>query len=121
MNDKRHPRFHVQPDKTYLLRLINMSGFAQFCVQIDGHNFTIIEADGVNTKRYPVENLYIATGQRYGALLKTKPTSLQNYAIQGAMDVNDFDSPARPPAPNVTGALVYDGISLYPQGYVRIR
>jgi iron transport multicopper oxidase len=113
MNDQQGPKFSVQAGKTYFLRIINMSGFSQFYLHIDGHNFTIIEADGVYMQPQPVQDIYIATGQRYGVLLKTMLTSTQNYAILGAMDKRGFDPAAVPPNinPNVTGALVYDGIS----------
>jgi iron transport multicopper oxidase len=37
-----------EPGKTYRLRIINMGTFAAFFVWIDGHNMTIIEADGVS-------------------------------------------------------------------------
>lgn len=111
MNDQTSPTFTVVTGKTYFLRVINMSGFAQFFLHIDGHNFTIIETDGVYTKPAPAQDLYITTGQRYGVLLKTLPTATKNFAILGSMDMDAFD-PAAVPAglnPNVTGALVYDG------------
>jgi FtsP/CotA-like multicopper oxidase with cupredoxin domain len=114
MNDIEQPKVSVQPGKTYYLRVINISGFAQFYLQIEGHNFTIIEVDGVYTEPQPVQNLYISNGQRYGVLMKTYPTSEQNYAILGAMDLTAFDPGAVPSDinPNVTGVLVYNGMSL---------
>jgi iron transport multicopper oxidase len=109
MNDQEKPTFPVEANKTYYLRIINMSGLAQFYFHIDGHNMTIIEADGVYSVAQPVEDLYIATGQRYGVLLKTKPTADRNFAILGAMDLKGFPGSAPPPPhPNVTGALVYN-------------
>jgi iron transport multicopper oxidase len=113
MNDQNGPTFSVKPGKTYFLRLINMSGFSQFYIHIPNHSFTIIEVDGVYTRAQPVQDIYIATGQRYGVLLKTMPDNAQNYPILGVMDVDGFDPVAVPPEikPNVTGALVYDGMS----------
>jgi iron transport multicopper oxidase len=112
MNDQEAPRFSVQPGKTYFLRIINMAGFSQFYIHIDDHDFTIIEADGVYTRPQQTQDLYIATGQRYGVLLKTRPTADKNYPILGALDVGGFDPKAIPTdlMPNVTGALVYDGM-----------
>lgn len=111
MNDQEGPTFSVQPGKTYFLRIINISGFAQFNIHIDHHTFEIIEVDGVYTRKQPVQDIFIATGQRYGVLLKTMPDNAQNYAILGAMYMDGFDPGAVPPEmkPNVTGALVYDG------------
>lgn len=51
----------VQPGKTYFLRIINVSGFAQFYFHIDQHNFTIIETDGIYTQPQPVGDLYVST------------------------------------------------------------
>jgi iron transport multicopper oxidase len=111
-NDQMNPTFSVTAGKTYYLRLINMSGFAQFYFHIDNHTFTIIEADGVYMKPAPAGDLYIATGQRYGALLKTQPNSNKNYAILAAMDTDKFDPSALALVPdirpNVTGTLVYN-------------
>jgi iron transport multicopper oxidase len=114
MNDVVQPEFTVQPDTTYYLRIINIAGFAQFYLQIDGHDLTIIEVDGIYTDPQPVENIYIGNGQRYGVLIKTHPTSEQNYAILGAMDITAFDPDAIPPdiKPNVTGVLLYNGMDL---------
>ena len=109
MNDTRNPSVQVQAGKTYFLRIINISGFAQYYFHIDQHNFTIIETDGIYTQPQEVGDLYIANGQRYGVLLKTHPTTTQNYAMLGMMDPNGFDPTV--PAPienNVTGALVYN-------------
>jgi iron transport multicopper oxidase len=36
------------PGKTYRLRVINMSAFSAFFFWIEGHDMTIIEADGVS-------------------------------------------------------------------------
>lgn len=90
-----------------------MSGFAQFYFHIDNHTFNIIEVDGVYTNKAPAGDLYIATGQRYGVLMQTKPVATKNYAIMANMDLNAFDPGALAMVPNiqpnVTGALVYNG------------
>jgi iron transport multicopper oxidase len=110
MNDQINPQFSVQANKTYFLRIINISGFAQFYLHIPNHNFTIIETDGIYTQPTHAQDLYLANGQRYGVLLKTHPTSTQNFPILGSMDLNGFDSGSITPElqQNVTGALVYN-------------
>lgn len=69
---------------------------------------TIVEIDGVYTERQDVESLYIATAQRYGVLLKTKPDASKNYAMLGSLDTLKFDDPTAIAHPNATGYLVYD-------------
>ena len=41
MNDGQTAQFHVKPGKTYMLRIINMSGFSQVFLAIDQHNMTV--------------------------------------------------------------------------------
>lgn len=112
-NNVPSPTFNVVAGKTYFLRIINMSGFAQFYFHIDGHSFNIIEVDGVYTNKYPAGDLYIATGQRYGVLMTTKSVATKNYAIMANMDLDGFDPGALAQVPdiqpNVTGTLVYNG------------
>jgi iron transport multicopper oxidase len=111
MNDETNPKLNVTAGKTYFLRIINMSGFAQFYLHIPEHNFTIIETDGVYTQPAHTNDLYLANGQRYGVLVKTHPASAKNFPILGSMDINGFDKGSITPEmqQNVTGALVYDG------------
>jgi iron transport multicopper oxidase len=62
MNDTTTLQTAVQAGKTYFLRIINMSGFAQFYFHIDQHNFTIIETDGIYMHAQPAGDLYLANG-----------------------------------------------------------
>ena len=64
MNDGQNIKLNVKPNKTYYLRLINISGFAQLYYHLDGHSLTIVEIDGVYTVPTTVDSLYIALGQR---------------------------------------------------------
>jgi iron transport multicopper oxidase len=68
-----------------------MAGFAQMYFAFDQHDMTIIEIDGIYTKPRKVSQLYIATAQRYGVLLKTKSDTSKNYAALGMMDQEKFD------------------------------
>lgn len=70
----------VQPDQTYMLRLINVGTSATKYFYIEDHMLTIVEVDGVKVEPVEVEALSIATGQRYGVLLKTK-SERRNYGI----------------------------------------
>ncbi|KAK5142357.1 hypothetical protein LTR04_002261 [Oleoguttula sp. CCFEE 6159] len=107
LNDAQGISLKVQPGKTYFLRAINMAAFSQFYLYFDQHSLTIVEIDGVYTKPQTVDSLYIATGQRYGLLLKTKPSASQNYAFLGSMDTTKYDRVPGYLNENVTGNLVY--------------
>ncbi|KAG2346682.1 laccase [Suillus weaverae] len=59
----------VEQGKRYRLRLVAMSCDPNFQFSIDGHNFTVIEADGVLTEPLVVDQLQIFAGQRYSVVL----------------------------------------------------
>lgn len=71
----------VKPNTTYLIRLINISAFVAQYFYIEGHNFTIVEIDGVYTDPTEADLLYIAVAQRYSILVTTKNQTDQNYGI----------------------------------------
>jgi iron transport multicopper oxidase len=117
INDSPSTEFFVQSNRTYFLRVINMSALSSFLVYLEDHNFTVIEADGVYTKPFTVDNLFFGSAQRYGVLLKTQPTSAKNYAMLAAMNVIDLDSRAIPNTgfqPNTSIPIVYNGLSNIP-------
>nr|UYM28068.1 laccase 4 [Trametes polyzona] len=59
----------VEHGKRYRFRLVSMSCGPNYEFAIDGHNMTIIEADGENTKPLQVDGLQIFAGQRYSFVL----------------------------------------------------
>lgn len=111
INDDRNVSFSFVPGKTYRLRIINMSGFATFFFDIDGHDLDVIEVDGVDTARHTVDSLYLTAAQRYSVLVTAKNTTDFNYYMHADMDSGMFDSipdglnPSKPPTH--TYRLVY--------------
>lgn len=54
---------NVQQNRTYRFRLISLSCDANFRFSIDGHNLTVIEADGESTvPTEPVDGIQIFAG-----------------------------------------------------------
>lgn len=58
-----------------------MSCDPYFKFTIDGHNFTIIEADGINVEPLLVDSVQIFTGQRYSLILDADK-EVKNYWIR---------------------------------------
>ncbi|OAP56204.1 hypothetical protein AYL99_09383 [Fonsecaea erecta] len=108
MNDTQNLQIHVQPGKTYFLRIINMAAFAAQYFWIEGHTFRIIEVDGVYHEPAEASMIYVTAAQRYGILLTTKNETDANYAIMGSMDQDLFDVVPEGLNENVTSFLVYD-------------
>lgn len=111
INDSPSTELFVQPNRTYFLRVINMSALASFLIHLEDHNFTVIEADGVYAKPYTTENLFLGSAQRLGVLFKTLPTTSKNYAMLAAMNLIDFDARAIPRnfQPNASVPIIYNG------------
>ena len=65
----------MNPDTTYLLRIVNMGLFTSHYVYIEDHTFTIVEVDGVVVEPYETDSLYVAVAQRYVVLMKTKKST----------------------------------------------
>ncbi|KIJ65365.1 multicopper oxidase [Hydnomerulius pinastri MD-312] len=72
---------NVEQGKRYRLRLVGMSCNPSFLFSIDGHNLTVIEADGLLTEPLLVDSLQIFAGQRYSVILEAnKP--IANYWLR---------------------------------------
>jgi FtsP/CotA-like multicopper oxidase with cupredoxin domain len=72
---------NVEYGKRYRFRLIGMSCDPNFLFSIDGHNLTVIEADGGLTEPLLVDSLQVFAGQRYSVIMNaTQPVG--NYWIR---------------------------------------
>ncbi|KAF8952436.1 hypothetical protein CPC16_003869 [Podila verticillata] len=107
INQATDQKFQFVPGKTYRLRIINMSALAMFHFHIDGHDFQIIEIDGVDVQSFPVATFPIAAAQRYSVLVTAKNSTTNNYLIHGDMDPMMFDTVPADLQMNVTGTIVY--------------
>jgi iron transport multicopper oxidase len=71
----------VEQGKRYRMRLISMSCDPNFQFSVDGHNLTVIEADGKLTEPLVVDQLQIFVGQRYSVVL-VADKQVDNYWIR---------------------------------------
>ena len=91
INESQNVTFQIQPNKAYLFRIINMGGFAAQYIQMDQHDMTVVEIDGVYTKPHRVSQLFLAAAQRYSVIVQSKRNTNQNYAISVWMEEDMFD------------------------------
>lgn len=131
------PIISVEPGKTYRFRFTGATALSFVSLAFEGHNLSVIEADGAYSKPVNTSFMQVGPGQRYSALLKTKtceelqsnktfwiqtetrerPTIYQGYGVlaySGGCDLptpsNDTQMPSSPPLtlPNTTlGFLDY--------------
>ncbi|KAJ3485885.1 hypothetical protein NLI96_g4634 [Meripilus lineatus] len=59
----------VETGKRYRFRLVSISCDPNFTFSIDGHDMTVIEADGINHDPVTVDSIQIFVGQRYSFVL----------------------------------------------------
>lgn len=72
---------NVEYGKRYRFRLVAMSCDPNYSFSIDGHNLTVIEADGILTEPLLVDSLQVFAGQRYSVILNaTQPVG--NYWLR---------------------------------------
>ncbi|KAG2159054.1 laccase [Suillus bovinus] len=76
---------NVMPGKRYRLRLVQMSCDSNVLFSIDGHNLTVVEADGQLTVPLVVDQLQIFAAQRYSVILVTDQP-VDNYWVRSLPD-----------------------------------
>lgn len=87
INSGQDVKFPVNPGKTYLLRVTNIGNLLPTYFEIEGHELTIVEADGIYVEPYKVDRLFLTAAQRYAVLLTTKDSTSQNYLMKCQLDI----------------------------------
>ncbi|KAD4888976.1 hypothetical protein R6Q59_034138 [Mikania micrantha] len=71
--------FTVVPGKTYRLRIGSLTALAALSFEIEGHNMTVVEADGHYVEPFVVNNLFIYSGETYSVLIIANQDPSRNY------------------------------------------
>ncbi|KAJ7520874.1 hypothetical protein O6H91_19G027100 [Diphasiastrum complanatum] len=69
----------VEPGKTYRLRIASVASLSSLNFILEGHNMTIVEADGYNVDPVVVENLDVYSGETYSVLFTANQNASRNY------------------------------------------
>ncbi|KAL7822574.1 Cupredoxin [Trichoderma gracile] len=115
MNETQNLTVSVEPNTTYMFRVINIGAFAGQYLWIEGHTMRIVEVDGVYTEQAEAEMVYISAAQRVSFLLTTKNDTSVNFPIVASMDTSLFDVLPEDLNYNVTGWLTYDSHATLPE------
>lgn len=116
-NETRNGTWNVEPNKTYLLRIVNTGRFVSQYLWMEDHEFEIVEVDGVYVERNATEMIYITVAQRYTALVKTKNDTSKNYAFMNKVDDTMLDVIPDDLVLNGTNYIVYDENNEKPDQY----
>ncbi|KMZ57165.1 L-ascorbate oxidase [Zostera marina] len=71
----------VDPGKTYRLRVGSLTSLSALNFEIEGHNMTVVEADGHYVAPFLVSNLYIYSGETYSVLITANQDPSNKYWI----------------------------------------
>ncbi|KAJ4715670.1 L-ascorbate oxidase family protein [Melia azedarach] len=71
----------VVPGKTYRIRIASLTSLSSLSFQIEGHNMTVVEADGNYVEPFVTQNLYIYSGETYSVLVTANQSPSRNYWI----------------------------------------
>ncbi|KAI9272916.1 multicopper oxidase-domain-containing protein [Phascolomyces articulosus] len=108
MLDNANASLTFTPGKTYRLRLINMSGFVTYFFSIDGHSMEVIEVDGIEVQRHPVDVVNLSAAQRVSVLVTAQNETSLNYYMHADMDVDMLDKIPPELKSNITTPIYYD-------------
>ncbi|KAK7204384.1 putative iron transport multicopper oxidase precursor [Myxozyma melibiosi] len=118
MNDTQNVKWKVEPNTTYKLRIINIGGFVSQYIWFEGHDFEIVEVDGIYVENQKASMLYVTVAQRYTILLTTKNTTDENFPFMISFDLNMLDNLPDTLQYNTTGWLTYDEDADFPDAAV---
>ncbi|KAJ9148850.1 Iron transport multicopper oxidase FET3 [Pleurostoma richardsiae] len=120
LNEKMNSSFAVEPNTTYLIRLINHGAFVGQYFYIEDHTFQIVEVDGVYTEPTEASLLYISVAQRYSILLTTKNSTDKNYPIVTVADSSLLDVISPDLQLNNTNWLEYNSEAPHEQAVINV-
>ncbi|KAG8738525.1 laccase [Ceratobasidium sp. 414] len=101
-------RINVTPGKRYRLRVINASAIGSYTFSIEGHNMTIIEADGIAHQPLTVASFQIYAGQRYSVIV-TANKPVANYWVRAPITVAGAGTNSNLDPTDVFAVLHYAG------------
>ncbi|KAI0740100.1 laccase [Earliella scabrosa] len=119
---------NVTQGQRYRFRLVSISCDPNFTFTIQGHNMTVIEADGVSLEPITVDSIQIYAGQRYSFILAADQ-DIDNYWIQAVPNIGtvttdggvnsailryDGAAEVEPDAATLTGSSPLDETTLVP-------
>lgn len=107
-NDTRNASWVVEPNKTYLMRIVNVGGFVSQYLYMEDHEFTVVAVDGIYVKPQTTKMLYITVAQRYDVLITTKSDASKNYAFMSKFDDTMLDVIPKDLLLNSTNYITYN-------------
>ncbi len=86
INDTTSITINIEPNKTYLIRMVSVSAYFAHTISFEEHEMTIVAVDGQPVKATTASAISIASGQRYDVLITGVSKPSRNYAITSVME-----------------------------------
>jgi FtsP/CotA-like multicopper oxidase with cupredoxin domain len=83
----------LQPDQHHRIRFVNTGGFAEFQVQFDEHELTVIEVDGTDVLPMTYHRINISPAQRYSVIINTNVANADSFWLRARMITQCFTDP----------------------------
>ncbi|CAA0823583.1 Cupredoxin superfamily protein [Striga hermonthica] len=84
----------IVPSKTYRLRIGSLTALSALSFEIEGHNMTVVEADGHYVDPFVVTNLFIYSGETYSVLVTANQDPSRNYWATAKIVSRNSSTPA---------------------------
>ncbi|KAM9926416.1 hypothetical protein OXX59_003254 [Metschnikowia pulcherrima] len=117
-NDTRNNSWVVEPNTTYLMRIVNVGGFVSQYLYMEDHDFTVVAVDGIYVQPNTTDMLYITVAQRYDVLVTTKSDTSRNYAFMSKFDDTMLDVIPGDLLLNSTNYITYNTSAPTPEQYM---
>uniref|UniRef100_A0ACD5WSC2 Uncharacterized protein n=1 Tax=Avena sativa TaxID=4498 RepID=A0ACD5WSC2_AVESA len=102
--------FDVEPGKTYRLRIASTTTLSALNLQVEGHELTVVEADGNPVEPFTVTDIDIYSGESYSVLLTTN--QIPTYYKPGAFWISVGVRGRHPKTLSATAVLRYTNSKL---------
>ena len=98
----------LQPDQNHRIRFVNTGAFAEFQVQFDEHELTVVEVDGTDVLPTTYHRINISPAQRYSVIINTNVASADSFWLRARMVTQCFTDPPSNMQSEVRAILRYD-------------
>ncbi|EPS62205.1 hypothetical protein M569_12585 [Genlisea aurea] len=83
----------VVAGKTYRIRIGSLTSLSALSFEIEGHDMTVVEADGHYVDPFAVKNLFIYSGETYSVLVTADKDPSRSYWIAAKVVSRNSDTP----------------------------
>ncbi|CAH9146558.1 unnamed protein product [Cuscuta epithymum] len=79
--------------KTYRIRIGSLTSLSALSFEIEGHDMTVVEADGHYVEPFVVKNLFIYSGETYSVLVNASQDPTRSYWMSSAVVARNRTTP----------------------------